>query len=106
MVIILSGSLYWQVRRTVVTLEEAIVFDHVIKPILEAKCIGCHNPDKLKGKLILTDSASIHKGGKTGKLFVAGNPDKSLLIQRIHLPHENKKHMPPAGKTQLTPDET
>jgi uncharacterized membrane protein len=90
---------------TVVTLEEAIVFDHVIKPIFERKCIGCHNPDKLKGKLILTDSVSILKGGKTGKLFVAGNPEQSLLLRRIQLPHENKKHMPPAGKAQLTPDE-
>jgi len=91
--------------RTVVKFEEAIVFDHVIKPILDAKCVGCHNPDKLKGKLILTDSASISKGGKTGKLFVAGKPESSLLLRRIHLPHENKKHMPPAGKTQLTPEE-
>lgn len=90
---------------TVVSFEEARVFDHVIKPIFEAKCLSCHNPDKLKGKLILTDSVSISKGGKTGKLFIAGKPEGSLLLRRLHLPHENKKHMPPAGKTQLTPEE-
>jgi uncharacterized membrane protein len=89
----------------VVKFEDALVFDHVVKPIFEAKCIGCHNPDKLKGKLVLLDSASISKGGKTGKLFVAGKPESSLLLRRLHLPHDNKKHMPPAGKTQLTAQE-
>jgi uncharacterized membrane protein len=89
----------------VVPVEEAVLFDHVIKPVFEKKCVGCHNPDKLKGKLILTDSAFILKGGKTGELFVAGKPDSSLLLQRIGLPIEDKKHMPPSGKTQITSDE-
>jgi len=88
-----------------VPIEQALVFDHVIKPILDSKCTGCHNPDKLKGKLALTDSASIYKGGKSGKLFVSGNPEISLLINRLHLAPENKKHMPPSGNTQLTSDE-
>lgn len=89
----------------VVPLEEAIVFDHVIQPVFQSKCIGCHNPDKLKGELLLTDSASIVKGGKTGKFLVPGKPELSLVFKRIHLPVEDKKHMPPSGKPQLTPDE-
>ncbi len=92
-------------RAEVVPIEHALVFDHLIKPILDSKCTGCHNPDKLKGKLVLTDSASIHKGGKSGKLFVSGNPEISLLMNRIHVEPESKKHMPPSGNTQLTPDE-
>jgi uncharacterized membrane protein len=88
-----------------VPLEQALVFDHVIKPIFDTKCLSCHNPDKLKGELILADRESILKGGKTGKLIVPGNPELSLLLKRIHLPEEDKKHMPPAGKTQLTPEE-
>ena len=88
-----------------VPIDEAIVFDHVIKPIFVKKCISCHNPDKLKGNLILADAKSILKGGKTGKLFVAGKPELSLLLQRIHLPLEVKKHMPPKGKIQLSEDE-
>jgi uncharacterized membrane protein len=88
-----------------VPIDKAIVFDHVIRPIFEKKCMSCHNPDKLKGELILADSASIVKGGKTGKLFVPGNPGISLLLERVHLPLEEKKHMPPKGKVQLTEDE-
>ncbi|MGN7888020.1 c-type cytochrome domain-containing protein [Dyadobacter sp. 22481] len=85
-----------------VPLDQAMVYAHVIRPILEQKCTSCHNPDKLKGELILTDPKSIMKGGKSGKLIVPGNPQMSLLLQRVHLPMEEKKHMPPSGKTQLT----
>lgn len=88
-----------------VPLEEALVFDHVIKPVLEKKCISCHNAEKLKGQLMLTDSASIWKGGKSGELFVPGKPEMSLLIKRLNLPLDEKKHMPPSGKPQLTDEE-
>lgn len=89
----------------VIPLEQAIVFDHVVKPVLEKKCVSCHNPQKLKGKLRLTDSISVLRGGKSGALFVSGRPEKSLLLQRIHLSPDEKKHMPPAGKPQLTHQE-
>ena len=85
-----------------VPIDKAFVYRDVIQPIFESKCIACHSPDKLKGGLMLTDEASILKGGQTGKLFVSGQPQISLLLQRIHMPEDEKKHMPPAGKTQLT----
>ena len=85
-----------------VDFQQAMVFNDVIKPIFEQKCTSCHNPDKLKGELNLTDADAIRRGGKTGKLFVAGKPDISLLLRRIHLPDTEKKHMPPSGKAQLT----
>lgn len=88
-----------------VPLDEAVVYTNVIRPIFEQKCTSCHNPEKIKGELILTDPQSILKGGKSGKLIVPGNPQMSLLLQRVHLPMEEKKHMPPAGKAQLTAQE-
>lgn len=91
-----------QNSKPLVPIEKALVYRDVVQPIFESKCVGCHNPDKLKGSLMLIDEQSILKGGKTGKLFVPGQPQLSLLLQRIHLPEEEKKHMPPAGKPQLT----
>ncbi|ODS80215.1 MAG: hypothetical protein ABS46_14920 [Cytophagaceae bacterium SCN 52-12] len=88
-----------------VPIEQALVFEHVILPVFEAKCTGCHNPDKLKGGLILTDSASVARGGKTGPLIEPYQPSLSLLLDRIHLSPDDKKHMPPKGKPQLTPEE-
>ncbi|MFT3704103.1 MAG: FN3 associated domain-containing protein [Agriterribacter sp.] len=89
----------------VVPVDQALIFDHVVQPILQKKCASCHNPSKLKGELSLIDSAAIRKGGKSGKLFVPGSPDVSLLLERVHLPLEEEKHMPPSGKPQLTKEE-
>lgn len=88
-----------------VTIDEAVVFAHLVQPVFEKKCVSCHNPEKIKGKLILTDADNVRKGGKSGKLIVAGKPQLSLLLQRIHLPLDEKKHMPPSGKVQLTDEE-
>lgn len=85
--------------------EKALVYNDVIKPILEQKCTSCHNPDKVKGELILSDPESMKRGGKSGKLFAADQSATGLLFQRIHLPEDDKKHMPPKGKSQLTADE-
>ncbi|TAG68836.1 MAG: cytochrome C [Runella slithyformis] len=88
-----------------VPLHEAVVFADVIQPIFEQKCVACHNSDKMNGELMFTDIKSILKGGKTGKLFVPGKPEISLLLERIHLPMGEKKHMPPTGKAQLSSQE-
>lgn len=92
-------------QKHVAPLEEALVFDDVVRPVLESKCTGCHNANKLKGQLMLTDSAAILRGGKTGGVLVVGDPQRSLLIRRIHLHEAEKKHMPPSGKPQLTETE-
>ena len=88
-----------------VSFQEALVFRDLIKPVLADKCMGCHNEKKEKGNLILTDSAFIMRGGKSGTLFDTANRDLSLLLKRVHLPLEEKKHMPPQGKPQLTEEE-
>ncbi len=85
-----------------VAFEDAVVFNDLIQPILEKKCVSCHNPGKIKGELLLNDSAGIMKGGKSGPLFTPGNVETSLLLERIHMPLEDEKHMPPKGKIQLT----
>lgn len=54
-----------------VPLEEAVIFADVIQPILEKKCMSCHNTRKQKGELTLADSLSIMKGGKNGPFVCA-----------------------------------
>jgi uncharacterized membrane protein len=88
-----------------VAFEEALVFDDLVKPILAEKCGGCHNQKKEKGGLILNDSASIVHGGKSGNLFDTSSGDFGVMLERLHLPLEEKKHMPPSGKLQLTNEE-
>jgi len=89
----------------VVLLEDALVYEHVVRPILKEKCMNCHNSAKSKGDLNMETEALLLKGGKNGVLWDSAAKHLGLLLQRIHLPLEEKEHMPPKGKPQLTVDE-
>jgi uncharacterized membrane protein len=78
------------------------IYAGAIAPVIASKCASCHNDQKLKGGLNMSSFASLVKGGKTGPSWTAGDPDQSLLTERIELDPEDKKHMPPKGKAQLT----
>lgn len=85
--------------------DKQAVYEAAILPILEAKCMSCHNDQKTKGELNMSTIAKMMKGGKNGPLFVAGDALNSHLTKRVNLPVEQKEHMPPKGKPQLTGDE-
>jgi predicted CXXCH cytochrome family protein len=80
-------------------------YEAYVQPVWQGKCVSCHRPGKAKGQLVLQDAASALKGGETGPIWIPGNVEKSLFLQRIHLPLTDKEHMPPRGKTQLEPQE-
>jgi len=84
---------------------ELFVFEEIVQPILSKKCTSCHNPQKIKGELIMTTIEGLKKGGKEGPIFISGNAKESSMMERIHLEKVEKKHMPPDGKVQLTNDE-
>lgn len=100
----ITGPLY-QGKVELVSLEDAEVFSHVIRPILENKCIGCHKASKQKGELRLDLQEYILKGGESGAAVVPGDVEKSILAHHILLPLEDEKHMPPEGKPQLNEEE-
>ena len=81
------------------------VYEKAVAPILAQKCVSCHGPDKVKGKLQLQSPALILKGGKDGNILNGIQNQEALLLQRIHLPNADEKHMPPADKLQLTLEE-
>jgi uncharacterized membrane protein len=88
-----------------VAFEEAKVYEHLVKPVIEQKCLSCHNEEKSKGGLQMQTQALLTKGGKGGMLWDTTKADLGLLISRLHLPLDDKKHMPPRGKVQLTEEE-
>lgn len=85
--------------------DEVILYGHLVKPLLEAKCISCHNQDKKKGQLSLSSKNDILKGGKNGGFIIPGNAKSSSLIQRVSLPHGHEDVMPPEGKKELSDEE-
>lgn len=85
--------------------QEAVLFNDIIQPILEEKCYGCHSSIKKKGKLRLDAQEWILKGGEDGLVLHAGDPLKSPLYKNILLDPVDEKHMPPKGKPQVTEQE-
>jgi len=88
-----------------VLFEDAVIYANMIQPILKAKCVVCHNNKKAKGELLMETFDQLLKGGKSGVLWDLSKADLGLLLGRVHLPMDNKKHMPPSGKPQLTVEE-
>jgi mono/diheme cytochrome c family protein len=70
-----------------------VSFSKEVLPILSSNCAACHDSQK-KGGLDLSSYATASKGGKTGKIWMAGNPAKSLLIMQIS---GDKPKMPAKG---------
>jgi uncharacterized membrane protein len=93
-------------KQPAVLMEEAVVYTHMVKPILQEKCMSCHNTKKAKGDLVMETEELLLKGGKSGKLWDTTAAGLGLLLDRLHLPLDNKKHMPPPGKPQLNEQET
>ena len=91
--------------RTISNVEEAVLYDHVIQPILEARCYDCHSSRKQKGDLRLDKIELISRGGKNGEVISDGPADSSSLYKRLILPVEDEHHMPPGEKPQLSSSE-
>ena len=83
------------------SLPEARVYPDLIRPVLEAKCVGCHGSSKQKGKLRLDEIDLIRKGGKSGKPLIEVRAEESEMVHRIELPLHDDDHMPPEQKMQI-----
>lgn len=92
------------IQQVIIT-DSTAVFAALVEPILASKCYSCHNEKKAKGELIMTSMAALLKGGKNGPLWKPGDPLNSHMLQRAQLSEDDKKHMPPRGKPQLTSQE-
>ncbi len=86
--------------------EEMLVYEDMIVPFLDQKCMSCHNPNKAKGGLVMTSYEGLLKGGKSElPTLMPGSVDDSELYRRVMLPVEDEDHMPPEGKTPLNEEE-
>lgn len=77
-----------------------VSFHRQIRPVLQQRCQGCHQPAKLKGKLLLTGFEGFAKGGSHGPSFVAGKPENSLVLK--HLKGADDFSIMPEGEQPLS----
>lgn len=61
-----------------------------VTPILWLRCAPCHGAERHEAGLDLRTRESILRGGDSGPAAIAGDPESSLLIQRVH-----REEMPP-----------
>ena len=75
--------------------------------ILNVKCLLCHGRRRQEGGLDIRTRDSLLRGGVSGPAIVPGNPDKSLLIERIvaqEMPpaeHQSRLSYRPVTSTEL-----
>ncbi len=74
-----------------------LLFLEKVKPLLEARCVSCHGPEKAKGGLRLDSRDASIRGGENGPAIVPGRSSLSLLLQAVM--HSKKDlEMPPKEK--------
>jgi hypothetical protein len=76
--------------------DNARYFDERVAPILEKRCLPCHNEELKNGNISFLDRESLLHGGAHGPAIVPGRPENSLLM--IVLRHEGEIQMPPGPK--------
>jgi len=79
----------------------AVSFHQHIRPILQRRCQGCHQPAVQGGKLILTTFEAFRAGGATGPGFKPGRPEESIVLRFI----TGNPPLMPKNAPPLTPAE-
>ena len=81
--------------------EQPLQFETHVRPILKRHCFQCHGEEEPpKGELDLRLVRLMLQGGETGAVIVPGNPEDSLLVQRLR-----DGEMPPDESKLLSVEE-
>ncbi len=78
------------------TTPEQRYFDTRVFPILQKRCVPCHNNDLKNGGVSFLDRESLLTGGARGPAVVPGKPEASVMIGALR--HEGELQMPPGPK--------
>lgn len=104
--IVLLGLLCLSPFRSL-TADDSVRFGQDVLPILSTNCFACHGPDESvrKGNLRLDleqDAKAAHDSGVT---IIPGNPDDSILMQRILSTDADLIMPPPDSHKELKPEQ-
>jgi mono/diheme cytochrome c family protein len=77
--------------------QKAVDFTRDVRPILQARCAGCHGVKKQRGGLRLDCKDRALAGGDSGAVIVPGRAADSLLIRRVSSDDEAER-MPADGE--------
>jgi len=73
---------------------EKVSFAVDIAPHLTATCSGCHLGDNVRAGFSIANFTAIWAGGDSGMVVVPGDPERSLLVQKLHGTAVDGRQMP------------
>ena len=68
---------------TPATGSESVSFSRDLAKVLSERCMNCHDTDRPRARLTLATFKGLLRGGDNGVAVQPGNPDESLLIQKL-----------------------
>ena len=77
--------------------DSVLVYADLIAPVVELRCVACHDADRSNAGLRLDAPHHVLAGARGGPIVVAGEPMESEWLRRVTLPRSNSKSMPPKG---------
>jgi mono/diheme cytochrome c family protein len=80
--------------------DSGLKFSRDVAPILVGNCLGCHNPERRRGKLDLTTFEKVMAGSDVEKIIEPGKPDESHLVLRLR--GEETPKMPQGNNNNLS----
>jgi Protein of unknown function (DUF1553)/Protein of unknown function (DUF1549)/Planctomycete cytochrome C len=84
--------------------DEAAMFVDRVAPILQQRCLPCHNGQKSRGGLNLSTRDALLKGGNGGPAVVPGQAATSLLVEQVSGPKPKMpKQGPPLTAAEVAP---
>lgn len=90
----------------IANIDSARIYEDLVWPIFDRRCIDCHGAAKSRGDLRLDTKEGVQAGGESGPVVSPGSPSDSDLLRRVTLPHGHDDVMPPDGAQLLTVGET
>jgi len=73
------------------------IFEKSVRPVLEQRCVHCHNSKLPQAGLNLQNRELVFKGDAKGPFLVPGKPDESRLWNAIVKPLNHPRVMPGDG---------
>ena len=83
--------------------EQAVTYNHDVRPILTEYCFACHGPDSGSREADLR--LDLREDAVDYGAIAPGHPDESLLIERLVTDDPDLLMPPPETKKQLSPEQ-
>ena len=98
LLLILMAAMSWRMveSRWQVGAQVAVDFERDIRPLLLARCAGCHGAERQKGGLRLDRREAALRGGVSGPVIIPGKAADSELVRRV-MSRDTGEQMPPTG---------